>query len=882
MASWQASSLPGHTTHHTARPSGFSDAPLRTAGDTPAIPIHAGRYLDLSVLARILWPDWPGDSLASALVHCPPHPSSAGNDELPASARLLQGLQHQALQLSAHTLRQLAQTAAHLSPALAEWLTWAAGERARQFGEALPDGCTRVQTLVFHDTPEHPAGKAERTGDNHCPADLTPDGQEVAPADLLGPGGALARLLPGFQVRTGQLQMAHAVANALQSNHHLVAEAGTGTGKSLAYLVPAALHALRTQERVLVATHTVALQDQIAQRDFPLLQAVLNQPVKLAVLKGRSNYVCLRKVEQEALAVNWTRSATDTLSAMQLLVWVAQTQTGDRAEIALSATPDTHADVWPRVQSETETCISRRCPFFRPCFYFRARARAYEADVVVTNHSLVFADMRAEQRVLPRFDKIIFDEAHHLDDEASKHLGDEVHSAQMRARLYRLWRDHGRHGALPELVQRLSGSGTAAEQALPVLEHVLDKIPALQAAADAVWDALAQLFTGGHSERRLSPDLTSHPAWPQLLAHTDSLRQLLPDADRLCQRLELAAAAEPDLELSGRLQDCAGWLRDWLQQLHLLSAVCELHETQSVVWIEAAGRSETVSEWRLLRAPLDVAAILEQQLFDAKQSVILTSATLAINGNFAFAIRRFGLAGAARSARLQTLYVPSPFQLDRQALLCIPTDAPELTRLAPATAAEWLSTALCPWIELCGGRTLVLFTNHQVLRTTALAMRQPLAARGIPVLAQGVDGPRTQLLEAFRRNPHAVLLGVQSFWEGVDLPGDQLVALVIVRLPFAPPVHPLQQARSERLQAQGLNPFQHLSLPEAIVRFRQGVGRLIRTETDRGIIVVYDKRLLTARYGSKFLRALSGIPVRSGRERELLQTAAAFLSQRAD
>ncbi|MCL6594446.1 MAG: DNA polymerase III, partial [Alicyclobacillus sp.] len=303
----------------------------------------------------------------------------------------------------------------------------------------------------------------------------------------------------------------------------------------------------------------------------------------------------------------------------------------------------------------------------------------------------------------------------------------------------------------------MAGSGTAAEQAVPILEQVMETLPALQAEADAVWSALGQLLQPGQSEQRLSPALAQHPVWPQLTAHTNALRQWLPDINRLCQRLEAVAAAEPDLELSGRLQDCSGWLRDWLQQLHLLSTASELDETQTVTWMEAAGRSDTASEWRLLRAPIDVASILEQQLFAAKHSVVLTSATLAINGQFAFSIRRFGLTAAARSERLRTLYVPSPFQWDRQALLCVPTDAPDINHMPPATAAASLSTSLRPWVQLSGGRTLVLFTNYQVLRATAEAMRQPLAALGIPVLAQGIDGPRTQLLEAFRRNPRAVL-----------------------------------------------------------------------------------------------------------------------------
>ncbi|MCL6598655.1 MAG: DEAD/DEAH box helicase family protein [Alicyclobacillus macrosporangiidus] len=833
----------------------------------------AADVLDLNQMARILAPEW----VSGAPLRTAEHTVDTTPDN--PSRRLWDALIDRALRLPAHTLQQMAHIATFLSRPLAEWFQWAAERRQAQAGLALPEGCRQIQSLVFRDDPAAAlAGSGESVADAPDGSAGGPGGEEAWPLaeDLLGPEGPFARRLPGFQVRQGQLEMARAVREALDADAHLMVEAGTGTGKSLAYLVPAALYALSRNTRVVVSTHTIALQDQIEHRDFPLLRSVIEHPLELAVLKGRTHYVCMRKLQQEVHTANLATDPGELEAYLRLLAWLVETETGDREELPVHGRMH---EVWSRVQSETETCIGKRCPFFKPCYYFRARGRAYQADVVIANHSLVFSDLKAERRVLPRYDKLVVDEAHHLEEEATRHLGDEVHWGAIAAMMQRLAREGGRSGVIPELIHRLQGAETSAQRAAGPLENLLERLGDVRRTVEAAFTALAALVPPGQSELRLTPAVQSSTAWQAYQEQTQQLGDHIRELERMATRLEEAAQVD-DADLSGRLVDARGFLVALTDQLRVLIEGAHLSDEAWVTWVQAGpreGSSSGLQRISLHRAPIDVASILKENLFDATPSVILTSATLTVDGQFHHAVRRFGLEGAQREGRLRTLTVASPFSMSRQALLCVPTDVPELARMEPEEAAPWVGESIVQLARVSGGRLLALFTSHALLRATAERARSALAPHGIVVYAQGIDGGRTQLLDAFRNNPHSVLFGTQSFWEGIDLPGDQLVALVIVRLPFSPPSHPVHQARCERLEAQGLNPFAFHSLPDAVVRFRQGVGRLIRTVDDRGVVVVFDKRIITHAYGRTFIRSIPGLRAVTGRERDVLARAAAFL-----
>jgi ATP-dependent DNA helicase DinG len=784
-------------------------------------------------------------------------------DAARAVAAVFTHMQQLALELPYLTLQQLAGLAGTFSASLATWFTDVSDLRFTAEGTTIPTGSDHVHQLVFS-TPiqdSRDAGSAEEMV-------VTTEAAELLDAD-----SPLGDIMSGFEVRTGQLEMVESVERALRGDQHLMVEAGTGTGKSLAYLIPAALYALQNDTRVVVSTHTIALQDQIEKRDFPMLKTVIPQALSLAVFKGRTHYVCLRKVLQEVRSVGIASPREDVEAYMKLLAWLVSTPGGNREELSMQGKL---TEVWVRIQSETETCINKRCPFFKPCYYFRARSKANEADVVVTNHSLVFSDLKADHRVLPRYDKLILDEAHHLEDQATKHLGDEVHLFQCLALINRLSRDNARHGVVPELLDRLGGAEHKSVTAIPALENMAETLRDLRAGIEATFATLSRMIPPAQSDFRLTRAVESSALWQTYLDACDKMVTLVKDLEAQSLVISDAAELESDEDLAGRMFDTTGFLLELFGHVHVLGSGGDLAD-EWVVWIECSGTDRR--QLSLHRAPVDVAQILRSTLFDTKSTVVLTSATLSVDGEFSYPIERLGLDEAQRDERLVTLTVPSPFELERQAMLCIPTDVPELAKMSAEEAATWLSDSLYQLAKISQGRLLALFTSHAMLRATAQHVRDPLASLGLALYAQGVDGSRTHLLESFRKHPNSVLLGAQSFWEGIDLPGDQLTTLVIVRLPFAPPTHPVTQARHERLEARGMSAFAHESLPEAVVRFRQGFGRLIRTVKDRGVVVVYDKRIVTARYGSSFIRSLGGVKPTVGKERDLMSKIQEFLRQ---
>lgn len=791
------------------------------------------------------------------------------------------------------TLQHLTRLTSLISSALAEWFASAAQWRLEHYGDTLPTGCISISQLAFsagnssllsteekmeqEETDEQRSwntGTAQnmpvlstrrQAGDKTDREDL-----DKAAEYLLSEQGPLAKVLAGFEVRPGQQSMMRAVANALAGEAHLLVEAGTGTGKSLAYLIPALLYAKLEDTRVVVSTQTISLQDQIQQRDFPMLRQVAGDDLSLAVLKGRTHYVCLRKIHQEVSLVNAGSPTVETEAFAKLLVWLVETPAGLREEF-----PQTRQDreVWQRVQSESDTCISRRCPFFRACYYFRARSAAYNADVLVTNHSLLFTDLKANHRVLPKYDKLIVDEAHHLTEQASVHLGQEVYWYQVLASFNRLTRDHGRRGVIADLQQRLAEAGLSA--LLNTLNAIQERLNGLRFTVEQTFVALSGLLPQtGPREVRLTANTVSHPAWSQYLEHCKTISDDVSSLNQDAVRLEEAASTATDEELAGRLLDGYGYLQELLSQLNILGNN-HLEDANWVLWLSQSGVSPVTLG--LHHTPVDVAKLLRDTLFRETSSVILTSATLSIDGKFDYPARELGLDKELSEGDLWTLSVASPFDYPKQVLLCIPNNLPDLAGMTDTQAATWLVDSLLTLAAASGGRMMVLYTSHSLLRATAQGLRVPLTEMGIRLYAQGIDGGRNHLLQSFRAHPQSVLLGAQSFWEGIDLPGDELTVLVIVRLPFAPPTHPVTQARHERLQSMGKSPFWFASLPEAVVRFRQGFGRLIRTSRDRGVVVVYDKRIIQARYGKSFLRSLPGVTPLVGSEQQVVGQAAAFL-----
>lgn len=680
-------------------------------------------------------------------------------------------------------------------------------------------------------------------------------------ASLLGSDGPFSRRFPNYEERPQQVAMLSAVAKTLNEGGQLLVEAGTGTGKSLAYLLPALAFALENDTPVVIATHTINLQEQLYQKDLPdLIAALADTPlpgqrrtlndVRAVLLKGRAHYLCPRRLMQ------WRRSSqlspAEAHFLLRLFCWLPQTETGDWAELALDATEE---HLWSRVNAAPDSCSATQCLVHQRglCFLAQARRRAASAHLVITNHALLLADLAQRQngrtsagRVLPDHCAVIIDEAHHLEDEATRQFGFQLSNNRFAeffedvSRLLSATRDLLRASMVAPIIQ---------EEAQRRSQELEQRLQSLLQSSRAMFASLGRLArehapdSGEYVRQlRLTRHVLAQPAWEDVEASWERLSsglfRLEDDLVRLTSLLVSQADRLPPLEtLTDDLQAAAA---EAAELRELGNRLTEPTDREFVFWVEAAAQSERVT---LCAAPLQVGPRLRQALYDDKHATILTSATLTAQGSFRFIKERLALHDAT------TLRLGSPFDYKRAALVCLPLDIPSPDQPGYMAALE---EAIVQLALAAQGRTLVLFTAHAALRAVAKGVKAALAPHDIAVLAQGLDGVPAQLLAVLRTNPRTVLLGAASFWEGIDIVGENLSVLVMARLPFSVPSDPLFAARSELFD----DPFRDYALPQAALRLVQGFGRLIRSRTDRGVFVVLDRRIASRSYGSALLASL--------------------------
>ncbi|WP_434750585.1 ATP-dependent DNA helicase DinG [Paenibacillus amylolyticus] len=673
----------------------------------------------------------------------------------------------------------------------------------------------------------------------------------------------LKETLDHYEEREAQTQMFGSVRQALDEEKHLLLEAGTGTGKSLGYLLPAIYESVKQEQKVMVSTHTINLQEQLRERDIPMLTQVVPFPFKAAVFKGRGHYLCLRKFEHKINKREFATPKEDYFTAAQMIVWLTQTETGDDEELNLSARG---GDFWETVQSESESCLGRSCPWFRKCFYHRAKHEAGLSDIVITNHSKLFTDVKAAHQLLPAYESLVIDEAHHLEDVAGKHLGLHMKYFTLVHTLTRLFKD-SRNGQLPMLRSQLSGHenavqwGSMVDQMFPLAVEVKEMWDRLSDALFALLPERSDASPGETGQFSLRIKASQKPAkWQDLQELENQIYVTLGDLVRKGDKLLLEVKEDQDdYQSDSLITDITGLLKDLTTMKENLRFFMRMDDAKTVYWMEASGQFRSKS-LQLYAVPVDVSAQLKEMFFDKKKSVVLTSATLSVDKSFQFMIEQLGLQEAADNNRLLTSMLPSPFNYREQALLVIPRDFPSLKgSVGDAHFVQMLVQSLAETAIATQGRMMVLFTSYKMLRQVYEPLKEALSGNDISLLGQGVDsGNRSKLTRRFQDAKAAVLLGTSSFWEGVDIPGEALTCLAIVRLPFQPPNHPLLEAKSELLQEQKKNPFMKLSVPQAVIRFKQGFGRLVRTGKDRGIVIVYDTRVIEAYYGKYFLYSLPG------------------------
>jgi len=608
--------------------------------------------------------------------------------------------------------------------------------------------------------------------------------------DVFGSDGPIARALPGFEARPGQVQMAQLVERGILEGVHTVVEAGTGVGKSLAYLVPA----IRSKKKVVLSTGTIALQEQLVTKDIPLVQRALDEPLRVTLLKGRNHYLCKQKLER----MRADKLVAPSRALQELWEWGAATQTGDRAELPFVP----KGDEWELLDADADDCVGEFCERFHDCFFFKKRDEAKYADLVVVNHALFFLDLAMGGGLLPPYDVAVLDEAHQSERWATDALTATVSRAtvgRMLRKLHRVYELPASFDAqLDESIRALESSLARVPGDRYPLAANDDAGPALDALRDHFYRLENWLFANWHSALKRKPENDA-------------------EAER---RRELA-----------------------MRGVVAHSAAIDRAQTRSedaIAWVE---RGEGDGRYAVNCAPHDVAGFLRATLFAHTQSVVLTSATLSVGGDFTFLRRALGLDDA------QELVAPSPFDYARQARLFI----------APANvnpkSSEFARRA-APLVEECldrtRGRAFVLFTSYARLREVYALVRERIA---FPIRLQG-ELPRAHLLEWFRRTPHAVLFATGTFWEGIDVAGDALSCVIIDRLPFPTPSDPLVMARIAAMEARGLDGFENYMIPAATVRLKQGFGRLIRSGTDRGVVALLDGRAASTRYGATILSAL--------------------------
>jgi ATP-dependent DNA helicase DinG len=611
---------------------------------------------------------------------------------------------------------------------------------------------------------------------------------------FFGRDGVLSRSHPNYEYRAGQVQMAQAVAAAVAERRHLIIEAGTGTGKTLAYLVPSIL----SGKRVVISTGTKNLQEQLFFKDVPFLQTLMEQPLSVCYMKGRTNYLCRQKVydaEREPVLAGLEEARDFQI----IREWEKRTLTGDRSELVdIAETSST----WWKLDARTDLCAGQKCKQFERCFITEMHRRAAESDIIIVNHHLFFADLAVRDQafggILPDYSAVIFDEAHEIEDVAGQYFGMSVSSLQAH-----------------ELIKDAAGISRRKLFATPELDRLFIQL------GDRSEEFFALFPQDGRQGFRAQEEF--------LAEHESSYRELLFALEALAARLELVEGAiEETLPLVRRARLIAAGLQFWM----------EAEDPGFVYWTERRGRG-----MHLQATPIDVSELLAARLFDQVECAILTSATLTVAGGFEYTQTRLGLPNA------RTALIESQYDFSKQVLLYVPPKLPDPRRPDFASKA---ADEIEELVEASRGRAFVLFTSYQQMRHVYTMLQARL---DYPLLLQG-DAPRNALIEAFRNTPGAVLFGTSSFWQGVDVQGEQLSCVIIDRLPFAVPTDPVIAARSEAIRQRGGNPFYEYQIPQAALALKQGFGRLIRATTDRGVLALLDNRITKLAYGRVFLDSL--------------------------
>lgn len=840
--------------HNVPFDMGFINAEFAAVG----MKLLKNPVLDTVEMARILYPKAPSYKLGQLVEHLGIHhedPHRALSDAY-VTAKLFLKLRDKLNNLPFETITHLMRLEKMFKSDLYELL--ATREEELAFSMEEEPGIETFQGLAFKKVPETKLS---------TPSELDSFGEFLD--GIYEEDGALSKLMARYEKRDGQREMSETIFDAFQTNRHALIEAETGTGKSLAYILPSIYEAVRFKKRLVISTFTTQLQTQLLEEEIPLVRNLVPFPFKVALLKGKSHYISLEKFEREVMSTENENYDTALTKAM-ILVWLTETITGDIDEVQL---PASGYLFFKRVSTDSEAHIDPQSPWFSRSYYQKARKAAQQADIVITNHALLATDVSRDYQLLPPYDKAVIDEAHHFEETASKHYGLKLDYMNMQYTLNQIGETND-----PKFVgQFITKYNEFIE------ESILDKWDDLMIDAKYETD---DLFRGifqyvaeqnkhqkslsdiGRTQYRFEKEKEDTDRWNTILEMANRLmfflRDLIYILARLDQVLEKQYVDKYDKNEIEQYMDQLQTFMDHLEGFFLAD-----DSTTYVKWveIETYGAKNAVY---LYSEPTDISGFLSTDFFAKKESIVLTSATLTMKNSFSFIQQRLGL----DNKEIETKKIPSPFSYKDQVQLMVPTDFPDIKHGKMDDFIYATCEAIYSLAEITSGRMLVLFTSYDMLKKSYYLLKEILDTSTYALIAQGISsGSRSRLKKNFQTFDQSILLGTSSFWEGVDIPGEDLSSLVIVRLPFQPPDHPIYEAKSAMLKDIGKNAFMELSLPNAVIRFKQGFGRLIRSTSDRGIVFVCDSRIIHARYGKYFIDSIPDIPLTKDTTQRLMQKA---------
>jgi predicted DnaQ family exonuclease/DinG family helicase len=827
--------------HHAPFDTGFLN---EAAAGHPELLVGRGGVFDTLPLTRALLPRLPNHRLvtAASFFDIPTGRSHRATDDARAVADLFLSLLGVLDQIGASVLERMYRLADKATRTLIE----AARERAESKIDplAVPDHGEKESELQRLDT-------VRGLGAPRVPAEEISEIDLDELESLFSTDGPIGRELRGYEIRRQQLQMLRAVGDSLMGGVHLVVEAGTGVGKSLAYLTPAVYFAVQNGERVIVSTNTKNLQEQLFLKDVPFLERVLDINFSVSLLKGRGNYICQsrwRQVLEKGL------SPSERSQLLPVVLWEQETRSGDISEnVAFRQ----RGYLWSRISAEGGPCLGQKCPMRDTCYLLKARKASQAAHLVIVNHSLLFSDTEADNRILGEYSYLICDEAHNMEQVATEHLGKRSNIWRARAMLDNLFRNEGgASGDLGEIIGALSGGdGALLESAAVGAERLSSDVAVASAASETFFAALAERHKDLNDGREVEFGKLRYRQEAPVAALLESeLAVILAALSKVAKGAATLADLITDSELERadafvqNLTFHAARIREFASDLEY---VAEAADPESVFWLDV-NTFRDVFECELRSAPVSVAEMMGDFLYSRVDSLIATSATMTVDGSFDFVMERLGL-DLIPDWKVLTLDVGSPYDYDAQSIAVVAGYLPQ-----PSSPGfnQTVARLVVKLSERALGGTLVLFTARSALDAVFKAVVDPLTARGKLVLAQGHGGAASSLLEQFAREVDSVLLATSSFWEGVDVPGRSLEQLVIVKLPFPVPRDPVVEAHCERYEADGENSFGRYMIPRTAIRLRQGFGRLIRSTTDSGAVIFLDSRLSTRAYGDRLLEQL--------------------------